>query len=322
MSDGRQDSVMDEARQWFVLLQDVAATAADRQAHQAWLDRDPAHRAAWARVVLLWSRMDETVSALRATAMPPRPASRQAWTRRAAAVAVILGAGYAVARSGFAADYETGTGEQRTILLSDGSTAELGGDSALTLAFDSGIRRVRLLRGEAFFQVAPDAERPFVVAAEAGETRALGTEFRVGLRADTVVVSVIRHAVSVRWAGQEAVTLDEGQEVRYGAAGLGPVHAADGAAARRALREGRLFFEEAPLGEVLADLGRYRRGRIVILDDGIAEIPVSGAFRTDAVDAALETIAATLGLRITRLTGLLVLVRKGDGPRPISRRSD
>lgn len=322
MSDGRRDNTMDEARHWFVLLQDAAATEADRQAHQAWLARDPAHRAAWARVALLWSRLDETVPVLRAATAPTRRVPRQIWTRRAAAAVVIAATGYAVTRSGAAADHATGTGEQRTVLLPDGSTAELGGDSAIALAFDAGTRRLRLLRGEAFFQVAPDAERPFIVMAETGETQALGTEFRVGRRADAVIVSVIRHAVSVTCAGQEAVTVGEGQEVRYGPAGLGPVHAADGAAARRALREGRLFFEEAPLGEVLADLERYRRGRILILDDGIAGIPVSGAFRTDQIDAALDTIGATLGLGITRLTGLLVLVRRGEGPRPISRRSD
>src|SRR5262249_6139101 len=155
-------------------------------------------------------------------------------------------------------------GERRSITLADGSRVDLDADSALSVAFSDAQRRITLERGRAFFQVAKDPARPFIVAAGAGEIRALGTAFDVKHGADrTVRVAVAEHAVSVAVAG-DSQRLVEGGMMDYDERGLGPMARAD-LASLLSWRQDRLFFQDAPLGDVVADLDRYRRGRIVIL---------------------------------------------------------
>jgi transmembrane sensor len=310
-------SARQAARHWFVLLRDDAVSDADRHAFSAWLAADPAHRQAWSETEQLWRRMDAVVPVLRAReplreTVPAPLLSRRGWLKQAAAAALVLGGGtYLATAPALMADHRTAVGERRVIALPDGSVVDLAGDSAVSVAMESGLRRVTLHHGQAYFQVAPDAARPFVVAAGSGEIRALGTAFDVRLGQDSVRVAVSEHAVAVTLDGgrrHEAVRLDEGRALQYGAGGIGPGAAAD-IAALLSWRQDRLFFQEAPLGEVVADLDRYRPGRIVIADAAVAALPVTGFFHAAQAEAALQTIAATLPVRLTRLTDRLVIIR-------------
>jgi len=311
------DTVLRDAQQWFVLLRDGDASAEDRQRFAAWLAADATHRQAWDEVEHLWKRMDAVVPALRLDALSlrelsaPRPVSvtRRTWMKQAAAAALVLGGGGAwiAASTDLFADHRTAVGERRSIPLADGSRVDLDADSALSVAFSDTQRRITLDRGRAYFQVARDAARPFIVTAGAGDVRALGTAFDVKRGSDSVRVAVSEHAVAVTVAG-DSLRLTEGSVVDYSARGLGAVAPAD-IASLLSWRQDRLFFQDAPLGEVVADLDRYRRGRIVILDDSVAKLPVTGFFHAAQADAALQTIAATLPVRLTRLTGRLVVIR-------------
>jgi transmembrane sensor len=313
------DLALQAAQQWFVLLRDTDATDADRRRFADWLAADPAHGRAWAETGQLWARMDAVVPVLRqrdAWNEQRRQSapllSRRSWLRQAAAAALVVGgiAGYAVSTDYFA-DHRTGTGERRSLGLADGSTVELDADSVLSVAFSAGQRRVTLHRGRAFFQVTSDAARPFIVAANGGEVRALGTAFDVKIApAGVVHVAVSEHAVAVSIGG-ESVQLNEGDALEYGSGPhvIGPVSRID-IASRLGWRQNRLFFQEAPLREVVADLERYRPGRIFIADDDLADLPVTGFFHSSQTDAALQTIEATLPVRLTRLTDRLVVIRR------------
>ncbi len=304
------------AQQWFVLLQDDDATDADRQLFAAWLAADPAHARAWRETEQLWTRMDAAVPALRAretwqaTRKPAVQITRRGWLKQAAVAALVLGGGVGVAvSSDLFADHRTGVGERRNLKLADGSVVELDADSALSVAFSAGQRRISLHRGRAFFQVASDPSRPFVVAADNGEIRALGTAFSVKIApAGLVQVAVSEHAVAVSLGG-DTVRLDEGRALAYGAGGIGEMAPAD-IASQLGWRQDRLFFQEAPLREVVADLDRYRPGRILILDDDLADLPVTGFFHAGQTEAALQTIEATLPVRLGRLTDRLVVIRR------------
>lgn len=313
------DAVLQAAQQWFVLLRDEDATEADRQRFAAWRTADPAHDLAWAETEKLWARMDAVVPALRVQKSFRKPAphkaatpallSRRGWLKQAAAAALVLGGGvsFAVATDVFA-DHRTGVGERRSLKLADGSTVDLDADSALSVAFSAGQRRIELHRGRAFFQVAGDAARPFVVAASNGEVRALGTAFDVKIAADVVHVAVSEHAVAVGMK-DETVRLDAGRALAYGSAGIGQAAPAD-IASQLTWRQDRLFFQEAPLREVVADLDRYRAGRILIMDADLADLPVTGFFHAGQTEAALQTIEATLPVRLSRLTSGLVVIRR------------
>lgn len=312
-----RQEVMEQARVWFVRLRDEAATEADRRAFAAWLETSLLHRRAWQETERLWQRMDAVVPALRrqaaapASAQAPAMPSRRAWMKQAAAAALAVGAGGAwlAASPAVFADHRTAVGERRTVALADGSLVELGAGSALSVAIGPTGRQLTLHRGQAFFQVAPDPARPFEVTAGNGRIRALGTAFDIRMAADRVHVAVTEHAVAVTAGAGDEMRLGEGQALQYGPQGIGTAAAAVDIASVSAWRRDRLFFQEAPLGEVVADLDRYRRGRIVILDDRLRALPVTGLFLAAGADAALQTIEATLPVRLTRLPGGLVVIR-------------
>jgi transmembrane sensor len=214
--------------------------------------------------------------------------------------------GSAAVAAGFFADHSTAVGERRKLTLEDGSTVELAGSSSLSVDFSAEARRVVLHDGEAFFDVVRDGTRPFVVQAADGSSQALGTSFDVKRQGTEVTVAVVEHAVAVSSAGNRVV-VEQGQQIRYGTRRLGKVGEAD-LARVEAWRRDRLIFHETPLGEVIADLERYRGGRIVMTDARLRDIPVTAVFDARQADAALDTIASSLAIRLRRVTGLLVVL--------------
>jgi len=325
------DAAMAEARRWLVLLQDREADAEVRGRFEAWCAADPAHATAWERTERLWSDLDQIAPILRnrerdrrATAHPRTPVrrapvrtgpvmlGRRAWLggALAASAAVVAGLDYLKLAPWHGGDLRTAAGERRIFRLPDGSTAELGGRSALAVTMAEERRALTLLEGEAFFSVAPDPARPFSVRAAGGETRALGTAFSVKIEEAQVAVTVAEHAVEVRSGYQGPAVVRQGQRLVYGRDGFGSLQSVDLGLAL-SWREDRLIFQEAPLARVLADLERYRPGRILVTDAAVGAIPVSGAFDAHRTDEALETIADTLPVRVTWLTRFLVIVSGG-----------
>ena len=337
MQEQRQDPLIEEALRWLVVLRDKAASDSDREAFAFWLKKDPRHEAAWRRAQQVWMRVgkigpafakreaaaalaaqqSETVPVLRAAG--PRPVVPQATAARrvlvgrrrllyaaAAVTAVAVPAGVLLSSPGLLADQRTAAGERRTVTLQDGSTVELGAASSLSVDFSPELRRVVLHEGEAFFNVTSDRGRPFMVEAASGRTRALGTAFDVKLGGDSVTVSVTEHSVEVSVEGADIV-VGEGQQVRYSRRKISAVREAD-LGQVEAWRRDRLIFQEAPLGDVVADLERYRGGRIVMTESRLRDIPVTAVFDAKQADAAVDTIAATLPIRVRRVTDLLVVL--------------
>jgi len=329
MQEQRQDPLIEEALRWLVVLRDKAASEADQQAFARWLKDDPQHEAAWRRAQQVWMRVGKIgpafasrrrpVAAATSPSFAAAPSARSAMLQRppggrrrflyavAAVAAVAVPTGLVLLRPGLFADQRTSVGERRTISLQDGSTVELASASSLSIDFAADARRVVLHEGEAFFNVVRDPARPFLVDAVSGRTRALGTAFDIKLTGDAVTVAVTEHAVEVAVAGVVPVVVGEGQQVRYGSRRMGAVGDAN-LAQIQAWRRDRLIFQEAPLGDVIADLERYRGGRIVMTDSRLRDIPVTAVFDARQADAAVDTIAATLPIRVRRLTDLLVVL--------------
>lgn len=305
------DAPDEAALTWLVLLRDEAATAADRAGHAAWLAADPRHAAAWQAALRLWSELDQ-VGPIPLVRVVPRPQRRSRVRAVALAATVMLACvgGWWAAPPGLFADARSGVGQRQTVTLPDGSSAELATSSALSIRFTERERRVVLHRGEALFTVVRDTGMPFVVDAADGRVRVTGTVFDVKLDEGTreVAVAVVDGTVEVSNAAAGAPRrVTAGQGLRYGPAGIGVPEGVDPANAT-AWRDDRLVFQNVPLGQVVRDLERYRWGRILVLDDALAAIPVTGVFNTRRIDAALETIARTLPVRLIRVTDLLALI--------------
>jgi transmembrane sensor len=306
MSEHETDPILMQALEWFVLMKDETTRDQDQAAFQAWLAADPAHAAAYERAQALWDRFDIVKPEYE------RIQRSGGIDRRGLLIgglaALVAGSGlYALNRRGLFADYTTDVAERRTFSLPDGSTVELGSDSALSADFDAGKRSLRLQRGQAFFTVTSDPTRPFIVHAAYGQTRALGTRFDVKLETERVVVSVLEHSVEVTTADANAAIVAAGWQISYGAEGIGTAQEAD-AGAVEAWRRDRIIFDDVPLRRVLAELERYRRGKIMLMDRSIGDIPVTAVFDTRHTENALQIIAGTLPIRVLNGDGYLAIV--------------
>ncbi len=313
-------SVEDAATAWFVRLRDEEISDSDRGEFEAWREADPAHAEAYREIERLWAGLDRIArcpddrngakSTRTNTAGPASPGRRHALRRMAIAASVTVAvcvSAYGLTRPGLFADHRTWPGEQRMIGLVDGSTVHLNTDTALSVDINADSREVTLHAGEAYFEVARDAARSFIVDASIGRIEVLGTAFSARHIEGGVEVIVTESNVAVSDHGQGSAVVAVGQSIRVTNAGLGTITKADAATAL-AWRRGRLVFDNRPLGEVLGELERYRRGRIVILDSAVEALRVTGSFAITDTDATLETIERSLPVRLRRLSDLLILV--------------
>lgn len=314
----REDPAMIQAAD-FLLRARAAPRDADVRAEvEAWLRSDPSHQHAWDEVRSAWSMLGELPR--RVAPSPPAPAARRPALRRAsdrstrrrwpavaaASIAACLVAALApTAMLRLKADEITGVAERRAVSLADGTRIVLGPESAI--AYDETGRGVRILTGQAWFEVQHDADRPFVVRAGDVTATDLGTAFEVRRRPDAVEIAVAHGLVGVARKGRATTdgTLRPGERMVI-ASGDGLARKEHVALAAIApWRDGYLLVKDAPIGEVVAELRRYQPGLVLIADRSLAERRVTGLYALDQPEAALRALATPSGGRVRRITPYL-----------------
>ncbi|QXI23735.1 FecR family protein [Pseudomonas iranensis] len=310
---------------WLSLLHDRPSTG-DQLTFSQWLRADPAHAEAYAQAQVIWelsesparTLADEDALALQGylRAMDaPRRSPMLRWSGALALAAclllmVSLGTGWQAQRwlDDLRADHVSAPGEIRTVTLADQSRVTLDADSAIAVDFSHGQRRVQLIRGAAFFSVTHTGD-PFVVAAEQGEARVLGTQFEVRRQPHGAQVTVLsgRVAVTADEHGQQQI-LTAGQQVAYADGSAEKLHAVD-SEAQLAWRQGWLTYYKTTLADVVEDLRRYYPGRIVLLNDELAARKVSGSFPSKDPQAVLNSLQGVLGFEQHRVLGQLIILR-------------
>ncbi|OOL34296.1 FecR family protein [Pseudomonas sp. FSL W5-0299] len=310
---------------WLSLLHDQPSSG-DQLTFSRWLQADPAHAEAYAQAQVLWelSEMpartlaDEDAFALQGY-LNAMNRSRRTGVRRwsgvlAMAACLVLmigiGAGWQPMRwiDDLGADYVSAPGEIRTVTLADQSQVTLDADSAIAVDFSGGERHVQLRRGAGFFSVTHTGD-PFVVDAEKGQARVLGTQFEVRLQPHGAQVTVLSGRVGVtadRHAEQQILTA--GQQVAYGEGSAQKLRVVD-SEAQLAWRQGWLNYYKVTLADVVQDLGRYYPGRIVLLNDELAARRVSGSFPSKDPQAVLGSLQGVLGFEQTKVMGHLIILR-------------
>lgn len=223
--------------------------------------------------------------------------------------------------------YATTVGEQREQILSDGSSVELNTNSEVQVAYSKDSRLVRLLKGEAHFKVAHDRTRPFDVYAGTSLIRATGTAFSVHMQGGNVTVTVAEGSVALGTLQTQAhhsevsaggvtqpVAVPRGQALAM----LRPLESgqvarlhenvaevrvldAEGLAQELAWREGLLVFTGEPLSQVIDEVSRYTPVRIEIADGRLRTLPVGGRFKLGDLDAMLDVLESSFGIRVLRL---------------------
>lgn len=308
---------------WLSLLHDQPSSG-DQATFSHWLQADPAHAEAYAQAQVVWELSEvpartlanEDAFALQGylNAMNQSRRSRvRRWSGALAMAACLLlmislGSGWQPMRwvDDLGADYVSAPGEIRTVTLADQSQVTLDADSAIAVDFSRGERHVQLRRGAGFFSVTHTGA-PFVVDAQKGQARVLGTQFEVRLQPHGAQVTVLSGRVGVtadKHAEQQILTA--GQQVAYGEGAAEKLQAVD-SEAQLAWRQGWLNYYKAPLAEVVQDLRRYYPGRIVLLNDELAARRVSGSFPGKDPQAVLSSLQGVLGFEQHKVGPLIIL---------------
>jgi transmembrane sensor len=301
----------EEASVWFARLKRRQVSLAELETFRTWRE-DPANRAAYEDVDRTWRRagglkgeteinraLNEALA--RGAVHRGRRERRGAWLAGAgvasiACLAVVAGTWlYLQARP----TYSTKIGEQRLVRLADGSSVRLDTDSRIDVAFSPGARNVRLEQGQAFFDVAHDAGRPFLVAAGPVTVRAVGTRFDVRAYGPQATVTLVEGVVEVRRQGAapQIWTLRPGQQVATSAAAA---PRAVNVEAATSWTSGRVVFQGIALGAAVEEINRYSLHKIVLRAPGAAATPVTGSFETGDTDAFVSAVSDLNGLRSVR----------------------
>ncbi len=305
----------DAAALWAVRAGDGELSPALEAELEAWLADDPRRIGSYARACAVAVSLDKAKALHGISVLAPRPVM----TRRTA-VAALSGMAASVAAGlliwpglGSARTLETRLGEVRVHSMDDGSIVTLNTASQVVVDYGKDVRDVRLVAGEAIFDVAHDAARPFTVRAGDVRVRAIGTSFLVrALEGQPPEVVVREGAVDVSWRGAEnqPLRLVGRQRVVGGPGAKVEALAEDRLARELAWLDGRLAFEGDTLAQAAAAFARYSEIRLVFEDPGIAEERVTGLFvSTDPVGFA-QAVASAFDLEAKTYGGEVRLHRR------------
>lgn len=352
--DKAMQAIGEVASEWVVKMHAAEVSEADARAFMEWLQRSPQHVAEYLHAEKVFfvlegaAREDATdVAALlrqhgsnivemqtSATAedvsSAPKPTTgghRRQWLAAVAAVVATVTVGALLTINMWRSEttFATGTGEQRRLVLDDGSTVDLNTRSSVHVHFTDATRRIELTEGEAYFSVAKDPQRPFIVSTGSAEVRAVGTQFNVYRQESRAVVTVVEGKVAVTASDSLAsderllpkmdarmdmpaapapIEISAGEEVavdlnRAGAAVATPPVSSNTRVAT-AWRQRRLIFENQSLQEVAAEFNRYNRRQFVIEDAQLGAELISGVFDADRPDDLVSFLQGQGNVRIVR----------------------
>lgn len=272
-----------------------------------WIERSPEHGVAFAKAEASWELSDRLreVAPVVGPEEVAGPAGRfeALFSRRAVAAliaATVVGTVGTVAIEKWATvdRYRTTVGQERAITLADGSTVHLNTDSTVEVSMLASERLVRLLKGEARFDVRQDAKRPFVVQAGDTRLRAIGTAFNVRLRTELTELTVIRGKVSVSDGDTQPCLVVAGVSaaIRGGTVAVTPLNPGQ-IAQRTAWESGAIEFNGETLAQAIDEFNRYRRTPLVIGDPQLASLRVGGTFKATSSSAFVGALAQSFGIR-------------------------
>jgi transmembrane sensor len=334
-------SVLEQASHWWEMLHSDSASSSDHREFGEWVARSPERVAAYletARLVraiksprLIWpstaaevlireaKSSPETVlpfSTARVAVSVDRRRARQSRGRLAwaAAAVLLIGVGLVLFMLETPQEFRTALGEQRSVLLADGSRVTLNTASTIEVNLHNGRREVRLVQGEALFEVAHDAARPFVVRAGNALLEDVGTQFNVDMHSNGTTVTVVEGRVAVDSPGArdiagaqtdnsgrgmvEPLILEANDRALVTPAGVGVPQRGVNVAASLAWTQRQLMFEHRPLSEVAEEFNRYNRDRIDIDGAELGRQEVTGVFEAKDPASFVAFLSSIPGVEI------------------------
>lgn len=285
-----------DAARWVVRVDRDGEDPGVRAELQAWLAGDRRRVGAYARAEAAWTHLGraslltiETPHVDLAPTLRRRGVIGGLGALAAGLVAVV------VAPRLLAKRYDTALGEIRRVPMADGSVAAINTNSELEISMRPRLRAVRLERGEAWFAVAKDPERPFVVESGPVRVRAVGTAFSVRKHEAGSDILVTEGVVEVWTDGQAPRRVTAGQRIfADNGAGVQAAPKADDNLARQlAWRDGQIVLDGQTLAEAAAEFNRYNDRKIEVADPRLAQERFVGWFRTNDPEGFAEAAATT-----------------------------
>jgi len=311
------------AATWVARLHDERRSPGLDARLRMWLEEGEDHRRAFARLTQAW----EQAGAIRMRAHRNTPAARRRglsrivlWTAAVAATVVLAATAGIYYWSGNTVS--TGIGQREVRLLRDGTRVVLNTDTRIEVNYDQHARRVRLIRGEARFDVSRHPTWPFLVIADGREIRALGTSFIVrhdGI--EDLAVTLVEGRITVTAIARHDGMPPQNPQVLFPGQRLvilqhrAPVVDRPDLARITAWQQGRVEFDATPLAQAADEMNRYNRSRITIADADIAQLRIGGVFRAGDSDQFVRIVTVALGLRADRNGRSIVLSRPTAPPR-------
>ncbi|MDS7594729.1 FecR family protein [Agrobacterium tumefaciens] len=317
---------LEEAADWLIQLEDGSRDPECRQRLDNWLGASVANRLAWERTLRTWKTLgltdpafgDQWMDAPRFPLKTERKALRRHWPSKRAFGGISLAAvSLCLAIISFPslliqarADHTTGTAENRSVTLEDGSLIQLAASSAISGQFSAGQRKIRLLEGEAFFDVVPDPGRPFVVEANGVSVEVIGTAFDVDVTGNTIQVALARGSVKASLENAPPTTLVPGEmlvvdtvsgEVRKSAVSVEDIGG---------WRNGELYVVDATIGQVVEQIQRYHPAWITLADSTLSQQRVTGFYDLHDPDRALAALVEPYGGKVRGVSGLARVVSR------------
>ena len=337
-----RETIAHQAREWLVRLDgDEALTLTEKQALQEWLARSPAHRQELERIAEFWDNsniltelsipLHQVASSYHRSSTAAFFKSRWLTPRGGMAVAMsvlvimVMLRGYLLPQPLDASNgiYAAAIGEIREQQLADGSILELNTDSQVQVDYSESTRKIRLLRGEAHFDVAHNPDWPFEVYAGKGRVKAVGTAFSVRLEQERLSVIVTDGKVDLAATRPKTTEPDNPNNqptLTPPLETIGSLSQGQGASFRptpdakpqyilaqkeiqRQLswREGYLVFEGEPLSVVVTELNRYLPMRVEIIDSSLSDLPIGGRFKVGELEALFDVLETSFDVQVSRL---------------------
>lgn len=345
MSNQNSEDINKQAAAWITRRDAADWSEVEEGQLQQWLQSSYRHRTAYLRLEYVWQkagRLKALGAGYASGEVPPpgqwhrspfaqpsdavkigtsaeKPRQGRRWPRKrrmaAIAAAVLLAIGAEAVWYGTSREptYQTPVGAVETVAIADGSRVILNTDTQVRVALSVGERQVRLERGEAFFEVAKDPQRPFVVRAGPTSVTAVGTQFSVRRRGDDTLVVVTEGIVRIQNDTAPSVpepqTVKAGQTARIrGASVLIQDETAARAQEHLSWRTGVLVFRDTRLEDAVAEFNRYNMRKILIADPALNDFRVAGSFRTTSTEAFVHLLAQGFPLHVEEHDDALVLV--------------
>jgi transmembrane sensor len=275
----------------------------------AWIEADPRHGVAFARAEAAWEAAERLKSAAAEVNLPPLEAIVSEEQQRRLSRNIMIAAGIAIAffivaaivtiRTFSGVDrYETAVGQIRDVALADGSILHLNSNSEAEVRFTDIGRKVRVLKGEASFDVAHDKGRPFDVEVRSAQIRAVGTAFNVRMRPSVVELTVTQGTVTVHSgnSGLEKVSAGSGAVIQSRSIDL--THLSPKLIDQRtAWRDQMVELDGETIEQAASEFNRYRRAPILIGDARVSSLRVGGRFRVSDSKEFLSALQLSLPIR-------------------------